>query len=59
MGLHTKPVFRVSFDISIESVYEQNIYGWKDTDVYFLGQKLEFNLEHYFGSYDFLSELCS
>ena len=33
MGLHTKPVFEVAFDISIEMIYGFIIYGWKDTDV--------------------------
>ena len=33
MGLHTKPVFGVTFDISIEMIYECIIYGWKATDV--------------------------
>ena len=41
MGLHTKPVFGVAFSISIEMIYSQIIYVWKDMDVYFLDQKTE------------------
>ena len=46
LRLHTRPVFGVAFDTSIELIYGLIIYGWKSTDVYFLEQKLEFNLEH-------------
>ena len=46
MGLHTKTVFGVAFETSIELIYGLIIYGLKATDVYFLEQKLEFNLEH-------------
>ena len=46
MGLYTKPVFGVTFSTSIEIIYSLIIYGWKDMDVYFLDQELEFNLEY-------------